>query len=72
MAKRAGMYKSNKRLKELKRKKKQEEKMLRRQRNTGTTPQEQEKKDIVNIHPESSEDSVVHTGTSEDSETATE
>jgi hypothetical protein len=72
MAKRAGMYKSSKRQKELKRKKKQEEKKLKRQRNTGTIPQDQEKTDIVNIHPESSEDSVEKTSTHEDSETATE
>jgi hypothetical protein len=71
MARRAGMYKSNKRQKELKRKKKQEEKMLRRQRNAGNFPQDPESKDSVNIQPEASEDSVEETSTHQALKTAT-
>ena len=71
MAKRAGMYKSNKRQKELKRKKKQEEKMLRRKRDASNSSQDPETKDSVNIQPEASEDSVEATSTDKDPETAT-
>ena len=71
MARRAGMYKSNKRQKELKRKKKQEEKKLKRQRNTSNLSQDPETKDSVNIQPEASEDSVEATSTHKDPETAT-
>ena len=42
MAKRAGMFKSEKRKKELIRQKKQEENRLRRQKNAGTTPENPE------------------------------
>ncbi len=71
MARRAGMYKSNKRQKELKRKKKQEEKKLRRQRNASTFSQDSEKTDSINIQPEPSEDAIEATSTNEDSETTT-
>jgi len=40
MAKRSGMYKSNKRQKELSRKKKQEEKRLKRQKEAPAPPEE--------------------------------
>ncbi len=54
MAVRSGMYKSNKRKKELLRQKKQEEKRLRRQHNVKVPSQDPEKPDLVNIEPESS------------------
>lgn len=63
MARRAGMYKSNKRQKELKRKKKQEEKMLRRQKNAGNFSQDPDTNDSVNIPPEASEGPVEETST---------
>jgi hypothetical protein len=56
MAKRSGMYKSNKRKKEVSRKKKQEEKMLRRQKDKAT-PLESEDPESVNGETESSSDS---------------
>jgi hypothetical protein len=71
MAKRAGMYKSNKRQKELKRKKKQEEKKLRRQKSAGNVSQDPETTDSVNNQPEASEDSAETTSTPKDPETAT-
>jgi hypothetical protein len=42
MARRSGMYKGEKRKKEVKRQKKQEEKRLRRQKNVQAHPQESE------------------------------
>ena len=45
MAQRSGMYKSNKRQKELKRNKKQEEKRLKRERKAGISPSDPEKSD---------------------------
>jgi len=71
MAKRSGMYKSNKRQKELKRKKKQEEKMLRRQRNAGAFSQDSEGTDSMNIQPESSENVSELKSKNEDADTAT-
>ncbi len=54
MAMRSGMYKSNKRKKELSRQKKQEEKRLRRQKNVKVSSQDSEKPDLINIEPKSS------------------
>ena len=56
MAKRSGMYKSNKRKKEVLRKKKQEEKRLRRQKDT-VTPGDSEDSESINGEAESSSDS---------------
>jgi len=56
MAMRSGMYKSNKRKKELMRQKKQEEKRLRRQKNVEVPSQDSEGTDSMNIEPESSGD----------------
>lgn len=55
MAKRSGMYSSNKRKKELQRQKKQEEKRLRRQKNTKDTPEGPGETDSVNSEPELSQ-----------------
>ncbi len=56
MARRSGMYKSDKRRKELLRQKKQEEKRLRRQNNANAkvSSQDTEGTDSKNIEPESS------------------
>ncbi len=56
MAMRSGMYKSNKRKKELLRQKKQEEKRLRRQKNAKVPSQDSENADLIDIEPESPED----------------
>ena len=56
MAKRAGMYSSNKRKKELKRQKKQEEKRQKREKNVKDLSQAPEGTDSVNTEPESSGD----------------
>ena len=56
MAKRSGMYKSNKRKKEVLRKKKQEEKRLRRQKDTAATG-DAENPESANGETESSGDS---------------
>jgi hypothetical protein len=70
MARRAGMYKSNKRQKELKRKKKQEEKMLRRKKTAGNFSQDPDTTDSVNTQPEASEGSAEETSSNKNSETA--
>lgn len=59
MAKRSGMYSSNKRKKELQRQKKQEEKRLRRQKNTKDPLQGPDETDSMNSEPGPSE-SVTH------------
>jgi hypothetical protein len=56
MAKRSGMFKSDKRKKELSRKKKQEEKRLKRQKDK-ETPLDSENPESVNGETESSSDS---------------
>ena len=55
MAKRSGMYSSNKRKKELQRQKKQEEKRLRRQKNTKNPSQGSDETESMNYEPEPSE-----------------
>ncbi|RJQ19884.1 MAG: hypothetical protein C4560_05785 [Nitrospiraceae bacterium] len=56
MAMRSGMYKSNKRKKELLRQKKQEEKRLKRQNNVKGASQSPEGTDPTDMVPESSGD----------------
>jgi len=71
MAKRSGMYGRDKRQKELKRKKKHEEKQLRRQKNAGTSSQDAEKTDSINIQPESFENASAVTDNHAESEPTT-
>ncbi|GBD97836.1 MAG TPA: hypothetical protein ENG83_03415 [Nitrospirae bacterium] len=56
MARRSGMYSSNKRKKELKRQKKQEEKRLKRQKSVTDSSQDAEGADSMNTEPGSSGD----------------
>jgi hypothetical protein len=55
MAKRGGMYSSNKRKKELQRQKKQEEKKKKRQKNAGDPSQGPDETESMNSKPEPSE-----------------
>jgi hypothetical protein len=55
MAKRAGMYKREKRKKELVRKKKQEEKRLKRQKNPNDPSEEAEATVAINTEPDAQE-----------------
>lgn len=58
MVMRSGMYKSNKRKKELLRQKKQEEKRLRRQKDVKASSQDSEGMDSMDIEPESAGDTL--------------
>jgi hypothetical protein len=66
MARRSGMYKGEKRKKELKRKKKQEEKRQKRQVKDKAPSEESESTDLINIESESSGDVPRTTDSSED------
>ncbi len=72
MARRSGMYKSEKRKKELKRIKKQEEKRQKRQKIDEASSTGLEITEPINAQPEPSEDAPEVTGENEDAETAAE
>lgn len=72
MARRSGMYKSEKRKKELKRIKKQEEKRQRRQKIDEAPSTGPEITEPMNAQPEPSEDTPESTGENEDVETEAE
>lgn len=70
MARRSGMYKGEKRKKEVKRQKKQEEKRQRRLKNAMGTSQESEPTNSMTTEPESSGDIPEATDKTEDAQSS--